>query len=377
MASEAQDVAPGRVSSESEREHASATNRNYRLAVIGGDGIGPEVTSEALKALQAASDRYGFSVSTTEYDLGGRRYVKTGEILPDGVIDELRTHDAILLGAVGTPEVEPGVIERGLLLKLRFVLELSVNLRPIKLYPGVRSPITDLTTERCDILVVRENVEGLYVGAGGLLYPGTDHELATQESLNTRYGVERVVRYALERARERDGRLTLCHKTNVLTYAGALWQRVLNEVAAEYPDVHTDYVNVDAMCVYLVTQPERFDTVVTDNMFGDIITDLGAAIQGGLGLAASANLNVGGGIGMFEPVHGSAPDIAGTGSANPIAAVLSAALCIEHLGEHDAALALEHAAVAVLPELPTLGEGGSSYSTRDIGDRIAAGIAAS
>jgi 3-isopropylmalate dehydrogenase len=348
----------------------------YELAVIGGDGVGPEVTAEALKVAAAASERFGFSLATTDYDLGGRRYLQTGEVLPDSVLDELRRYDAILLGAVGTPDVPPGVLERGLLLKLRFGFDQYVNLRPVKLYPGVPSPVAGLTPERCDMLVVRENTEGLYAGAGGVLYGHTPNEVATQESLNTRHGVERVVRYAFDRAQQRRGQLTLCHKTNVLTFAGDLWQRTVHEVGQEFPDVETDYVHVDAMCLYLVTQPERFDVVVTDNLFGDIVTDLGAAVQGGLGLAASGNLNpTGRAPSMFEPVHGSAPDIAGRGWANPVAAVFSAAMCLAHLGEESAAAAVEAAAAGVLPTLGAMGGEAMGYSTSAIGDQIADAVA--
>ena len=349
---------------------------SYRIAVIAGDGVGPEVTAQALKALRAAADRFGFGVDVSEYDLGGARYLATGEVLPDDVIAELRDHDAMLLGAVGTPEVPPGVLERGLLLRLRGLFDQYVNLRPVKLYPGVASPVAGLTPQRCDLLVVRENTEGLYAGAGGAVYRGTDREVATQESLNTRSGVERVVRDAFERAVARRGQVTLCHKTNVLQFAGDLWQRTFDEVAAEFPEVTTDYVHVDAMCLYLVTQPERFDVVVTDNLFGDIVTDLGAAVQGGLGLAASGNLDpTRRNPSMFEPVHGSAPDIAGRGWANPVAAVLSAAMCLAHLGEAQAAEAVEDAAAAVLPLLGAMGGEGMGYSTSAIGDQIATTIA--
>jgi 3-isopropylmalate dehydrogenase len=348
----------------------------YRIAVIAGDGVGPEVTEQSLKALRAAADRFGFGVDTTDYDLGGNRYLATGEVLPDAVLEELRGHDAILLGAVGTPAVPPGVLERGLLLKLRFDFDQYVNLRPVKLYPGVPSPVAGLTPERCDMVIVRENTEGLYAGAGGSLYRGTPREVATQESLNTRSGVERVVRDAFGRAAARRGHLTLCHKTNVLEFAGGLWQRTFDEVAAEFPGVSTDYVHVDAMCLYMVTTPERFDVVVTDNLFGDIVTDLGAAVQGGLGLAASGNLDPSRrNPSMFEPVHGSAPDIAGRGWANPVAAVLSAALCLAHLGEAKAAVAVEEVAAGVLPSLGAMGGEGMGYSTAAIGDQIATTIA--
>lgn len=340
----------------------------YRFAVIGGDGVGLEVIKESRKVLQAAAGSFGFAQTTTDFDLGAERYLRTGEVLPEAVEDELAEHDAILLGAVGAPRVPPGVLERGLLLKLRFDFDLYVNLRPIKLYPGVASPIAGLTPERCDLVVVRENTEGLYVGAGGIARRDTAQEIATQESINTRFGVERVVRYSFEQAARRRGRLTLCHKTNVLTFAGDLWQRTVLEVAADYPEVTVDYVHVDAACLYLVTQPERFDVIVTDNLFGDIITDLGAAVQGGMGVAASGNINPDRTFpSMFEPVHGSAPDIAGKGRANPVAAILSLAMCLDHLGETDAAVAVEQAAVSVLADLGSMG-------TTEIGDLIAARV---
>jgi 3-isopropylmalate dehydrogenase len=349
---------------------------DLQIALIPGDGVGPEVTAEAVKALRVAATRFDFHVDTTTYDLGGRRYLRTGEVLPDPVLDELRDHDAILLGAVGTPDVPPGILERGLLLRLRSAFDQYVNLRPVRLLPGVESPVAGLTPERCDLVVVRENTEGSYTGAGGVVYRGTPHEIATQESLNTRHGVERVVRYAFELAERRKRRLTLCHKTNVLTFAGDLWQRTVDAVATDHPTVDVDYVHVDAACLYMVSAPERFDVVVTDNLFGDIITDLGAAIQGGLGLAASGNLNPERTApSMFEPVHGSAPDIAGSGQANPVAAVLSAALCLEHLGQDKAAIAVEDAVGVVLPQLAAMGGVEMGYSTKEIGDRIAQAVA--
>lgn len=348
----------------------------YHIAVIGGDGVGPEVTAEAVRVLEEAAAHYGFAFTTTDYDLGGGRYKKTGEVLPESVEDELAEHDAILLGAVGAPDVPPGVLERGLLLKLRFDFDLYVNLRPIKLYPGVSSPVAGLTPDRCDLVVVRENTEGLYAGAGGITRKDTEFEVATQESINTRFGVQRVTQFAFEQAAHRHQRLTLCHKTNVLTYAGDLWQRTVLEVAADYPEVTVDYVHVDAACLYLLTSPERFDVIVTDNLFGDIITDLGAAIQGGLGLAASGNLNPDRVFpSMFEPVHGSAPDIAGKGWANPVAAILSTAMCLQHLGEEDAASGVESAAVSVLPELKTMGGPDMGMSTSEIGRLIAERVA--
>ena len=346
----------------------------YRIAVIGGDGIGPEVVGEALKVLDAVEALEGFTTERTEFDLGGRRYLATGEVLSDATLDELRGFDAILLGAVGTPDVPPGVLERGLLLKLRFAFDQYVNLRPVKLYPGVTSPIAGLTPERCDMLMVRENTESVYAGAGGGLYVGTPHEVATQESVNTRHGVERVLRYAFEAAGRRRGHVTMVHKTNVLIHAGGLWQRTFDEVGdADFPDVKRDYVHVDAACLYLVTQPERFDVVVTENLFGDIITDLAAAVQGGMGLAASGNLDpTGAAPSMFEPVHGSAPDITGTGRADPIAAVISLGHLLDALGESDAAARVDRAVSALLGERDGQVPDGSTVTTADVGDRLVA-----
>jgi 3-isopropylmalate dehydrogenase len=344
----------------------------YRIATIPGDGVGIEVTAEAVKVVDAAASRFGFSVAYSDYDLGGGRYLSTGEVLPESVEEELAGHDAILLGAVGTPDVPPGVLERGLLLKLRFDFDQYVNLRPVKLYEGVPSPIAGLTPDRCDMVVVRENTEGLYAGMGGVFKRDTPDEIATQESINTRIGVERVVRDAFERAGRRRKQLTVAHKTNVLTFAGDLWWRTAQQVHADYPDITLDYVHVDAACLYMVNSPERFDVMVTDNLFGDIVTDLGAAIQGGLGLAASGNLNPTRTYpSMFEPVHGSAPDIAGNGWANPVAAVISAAMCLDHLGLGDAAEAMETAAASVLIELKTMGGPDMGMSTSQIGDLIA------
>lgn len=350
----------------------------YRLAAIPGDGVGVEVTAEAIKAVRAAADRFDFSVDITNYDLGGDRYLRTGEVLPDTIEAELADQDAILLGAVGTPDVPSGVLERGLLLRLRFSFDQYVNVRPVKLYEGAPTPIAGLTPDRCDMVIFRENTEGPYVGAGGFVRRGTPHEIATQESVNTRYGVERIIRRAFDRARRSRRHLTLAHKTNVLNYAGDLWQRTFDDVADDYPEVATDYVHVDAMCLYMITHPERFDVVVTDNLFGDIITDLGAAVQGGMGLAASGNVNPEREFpSMFEPVHGSAPDIAGRGWANPVAAVLCAAMCLDHLGENDAASAVERAAASVLPGLRTMGGPDMGSTTAEIGDRIETAIAES
>ena len=302
----------------------------HKVGIIGGDGIGPEVVAEALKVVAAA----GVQLDTVDYDLGGRRYLATGEVLPDAVLDELRQLDAILLGAIGTPEVPPGVLERGLLLRTRFELDLYVNMRPFT------APASGV-----DFVVVRENTEGTYAGEGGFLRKGTPHEVATQGSVNTRMGVERCVRFAFELAASRPRRhLTLVHKTNVLTFAGDLWQRTVDEVAAELPDVATAYHHVDAACIHMVSDPTRYDVIVTDNLFGDILTDLAGAVTGGIGVAASANLNPARtGPSLFEPVHGSAPDIVGTGTANPVAAILSAVMMLEHLGEADAAARIRKA----------------------------------
>jgi 3-isopropylmalate dehydrogenase len=345
----------------------------HRIAVLGGDGIGPEVVAEGLKVLDRLEELEGFTTERVDYDLGGRRYLATGEVLDDATLDELRGFDAIYLGAVGTPDVPPGVIERGLLLKVRFAFDQYVNLRPVKLYPGVTSPVAGLTPERCDFVVIRENTESVYAGAGGVLYPGTAAEVATQESVNTRHGVERVLRYAFEAARQRDSHLTLVHKTNVLAHAGGLWMRTFEEVGdADFPDVERDYVHVDAACLYIVTQPERFDVVVTENLFGDIITDLGAAVQGGMGLAASGNLDpTRRAPSMFEPVHGSAPDIAGTGKADPVATVMSLGQLLAFLGEHGAAGRVDRAVAALLAERQGSVPDGMGYSTADVGDRLA------
>jgi 3-isopropylmalate dehydrogenase len=309
----------------------------HRIAVIGGDGIGPEVTTVALDVVQAT----GVALETTDIDLGGSRYLRTGDVLPDDELEALRAYDAILVGAVGTPEVPPGVLERGLLLKIRFGLDLYVNLRPFKSGPNAHN-------DGVDFVVIRENTEGTYAGEGGFLRQGTPHEIATQGSVNTRMGVERCVRFAFDLARSRPAKLlTLVHKTNVLTFAGDLWQRTFNDIAAEYADVATNYQHVDAACIYMVSDPGRYDVVVTDNLFGDILTDLAGAISGGIGRAASANLNPARtGPSFFEPVHGSAPDIAGKGLADPRAAVISAAMMLEFLGEVDAAARIRKAVEA-------------------------------
>ena len=341
------------------------------IAVIGGDGIGPEVVAEGLKALSAVTSGTGLKVSTTEYDLGARRWHATGETLPDSVLEEIRGHDAILLGAVGDPGVPSGVLERGLLLKLRFAFDQYVNLRPVRLYPGVLSPLVldRVAPNGIDFVVVREGTEGPYVGNGGALRVGTPAEIATEVSINTRYGVERVVRDAFARARARERKhLTLVHKHNVLVNAGDLWRRTVDEVGAEFPDVATAYQHVDAATIFMVTDPGRFDVIVTDNLFGDILTDIAAAIAGGIGLAASGNINPEGTApSMFEPVHGSAPDIAGQGKADPTAAILSVAMLLDHLGRPQDALRLEQ---AVASDLRT--RGSATRSTSQVGDAIAA-----
>ena len=348
----------------------------HRIAVIGGDGIGPEVTDEALKVLQSVPDA---TFEPTRYDLGAERYLATGEVLPDSVLAEIREHDAILLGAVGgrpgDPNLPPGILERGLLLKLRFSLDHYVNLRPSRVFPGVPTPLADSVLARGDIdfVVVREGTEGPYTGNGGTIRAGTPHEVATEVSLNTAYGVERVVRDAFARAQARPRRkLTLVHKTNVLVHAGAVWSRVVAEVGEEFPEVAVDYLHVDAATIFLTTDPARFDVVVTDNLFGDIITDLAAAVTGGIGLAASGNVNPDRTApSMFEPVHGSAPDIAGQQKADPTAAILSAALLLDHLGHPKAATRVEEAVVADLAERVP----GEARRTSEVGDAIAARVA--
>ncbi len=341
-------------------------SRNIRLAVVPGDGIGPEVVAEGLKVL----DALGLTIEQTAYELGATYWHKTGEALPDTVLEEIRGHDAILLGAVGDPSVPSGVLERGLLLRLRFELDHYVNLRPVRLYPGVTTPLAGVRPEDIDMMVVREGTEGPYAGAGGTLRRGTPHEIATQESVNTAFGVERTVRYAFELAARRPRRkLTLVHKNNVLVYAGDLWSRTVDAVAEEFPEIDVDYCHVDAASMFFVSQPQRFDVIVTDNLFGDIITDLGAAVAGGIGLAASGNLNPAGSApSMFEPVHGSAPDIAGQGKADPTATVLSVALLLDHLGLADEARRVEQ---AVADDIIERQGAWVARSTREAGDDIA------
>ncbi|HOB49355.1 MAG TPA: 3-isopropylmalate dehydrogenase [Mycobacterium sp.] len=333
-----------------------------KLAVIPGDGIGPEVIGEALQVLDVVLP----GVQRTEYDLGARRYHATGEVLPPNIIDELRGYDAILLGAIGDPSVPSGLLERGLLLKIRFELDHHVNLRPSRLYDGVSSPLAG--DPSIDFVVVREGTEGPYTGNGGAIRSGTPHEVATEVSLNTAFGITRVVRYAFEKARARRKHLTLVHKTNVLAFAGSLWSRIVAEVGADYPDVEVAYQHIDAATIHMVTDPGRFDVIVTDNLFGDIITDLAAAVSGGIGLAASGNIDATGtNPSMFEPVHGSAPDIAGTGVADPTAAVMSVALLLSHLGHGEAAARVDAAVAGHLAD-----RGDEALSTAAVGERIRA-----
>ena len=343
----------------------------YKIAVIPGDGTGPEQVNEGLKVLEAVSAKYGFKYETESYDLGGIFYKRTGECLPDSILEELKQFDAIFLGAIGDPDVKPGILERGLLLRLRFELDLYINLRPVKLFPGVDTPIKNKGPEDIDFVVVRENTEGLYTGGGGFLRKGTADEVAIQESINTRKGVERCLRYAFDyTARRKRKKLTLCGKTNVLTYAFDLWERAFHEIGVEYGDIERDYAHVDAICMWMVKNPEWFDVIVTDNMFGDIITDLGAMIQGGMGIAAGGNIHPGK-VSMFEPIGGSAPKYTGKNVINPLAAICSAAMMLDFLGETDAASAVEKAvAEACSKNLKSLNAGQMGYSTSETGDLI-------
>ena len=345
----------------------------YKIAVIPGDGTGPEQVQEGLKVVEAVSAEYGFNYETETYKLGGEFYRQTGEALPDNILQELKSFDAIFLGAIGDPEVKPGILERGLLLKLRFELDLYINLRPIKLYPGVYTPIKEKGPDEINMVVVRENTEGLYAGGGGCLRQGTPDEVAIQESINTRKGVERCLRFAYEYTLEQRDRkkLTLCGKTNVLTYAFDLWERAFYEIGEEYPQIEKDYAHVDAICMWLVKNPEWFDVIVTDNMFGDIITDLGAMIQGGMGVAAGGNIHPGK-VSMFEPIGGSAPKYAGKNIINPVASICAASLMLEHLGEKQASASIEKAvATACDKHLKSLNAGEMGYSTSEVGDLIA------
>jgi len=348
----------------------------YKIATIPGDGTGPEVVREGLKVLEVVGKKYGFKYELINYDLGGERYLKTGEILPDSVIEELRQCSAIFLGAIGHPDVQPGILEKGLLLKARFALQQYINLRPVKLYPGVDCPLKDKGPDDIDFVVVRENNEGLYAGIGGFLKKGTSEEVAIQEMVNTRQGVERCVRYAFEYTRKRGKRkqLLLCAKTNVLTYAHDLWWRVFNEVGEEYKDIKREYAHVDATCMWMVKNPEWFDVIVTCNMFGDIITDLGAMIQGGMGIAAGGNVNPEG-VSMFEPIGGSAPKYTGKNVINPVAAILACTMLLEQLGEDKAAASIERAVIDVVGnKLKGVNAGQMGFSTSEVGDLIAESI---
>ena len=345
----------------------------YKIAVLPGDGTGPEVVNEGLKVLKAVSGKAGFKYELKTFDYNGQRYRKTGEVLPDSAIEEFKKFDAIYLGAVGDPEVKPGILEKGMLLKMRFSLEQYINLRPVKLYPGVWTPVKDKGPEDIDFVVVRENNEGLYVGEGEFIKKGTKDEIALQVSRNSRKGVERCIRYAFEYTRKRNKKkkLTLCGKTNVLTYAWDLWERTFHEVAKEYKDIQTDYTHVDATCMWMIKNPEWFDVIVTDNMFGDIITDLGAMIQGGMGIAAGGNLNPEG-VSMFEPIGGSAPKYTGKNVINPLAAIGAMQMMLEHLGEDKAAAMVERSIMKVTSEkLKSLSAGKMGYSTSEVGDLVA------
>ncbi|MDD2671446.1 MAG: 3-isopropylmalate dehydrogenase [Syntrophales bacterium] len=345
----------------------------YEIGVIPGDGTGPEVTAEAVKALRAAAEVGGLKVRLAEYDLGGERYLRNGELVPDSVLSELKGMKAILLGAIGHPGVKPGILEQGILLKLRFALDLYINLRPVVLYPGVYTPLRDKGPDDIDFVVIRENTEGLYTGSGGFLKKGTPDEIAVQESINTRKGIERCVRYAYEYCRKRNRRkkLTLCGKTNVLTYAFDLWERVFYDVGREFPDIQTDYAHVDATCMWMIKNPEYFDVIVTDNMFGDIITDLGAMIQGGMGIAAGGNIRPGV-TGFFEPIGGSAPKYTGQNKINPLAAICSAQMLLEFLGEEKAASRILAAVKKALQnDIRSLDAGRMGLGTREIGDLVA------
>ena len=350
--------------------------KTYKIAVMGGDGTGPEVVAEGVKVLKVAAGKFNFNLELTDFDYGGERYMRTGEVLPENAVEELSKHDAIFLGAIGHPDVKPGILEKGILLSLRFALDQYINLRPVILYPNVETPIKNKGPEEIDFVVVRENTEGLYAGAGGVLKKGTADEVAIQESINTRKGVERCIRFAFEYARKRNKRkqVTLCGKTNVLTFAFDLWERAFYEVAEEYPDIKTDYAHVDATCMWMIKNPEWFDVIVTDNMFGDIITDLGAMIQGGMGIAAGGNINPEG-VSMFEPIGGSAPKYTGQNVINPLAAIGAAQMMLDSLGESEAAVAVENAIRWVVSEkLESLSAGKMGYGTREVGDLVAGAV---
>ena len=351
--------------------------KSYDIAVIGGDGTGPEVVREAVKVLDAAAKKFGLKLNYTQYDIGGDRYLRTGEILPDSVLGELRKFPAILLGAIGHPEVKPGILEKGILLRTRFELEQYINLRPVKLYDARFCPLKDKKPEDIDFVVVRENNEGLYTGAGGFVFKGTANEVALQESVNTRRGVERCLRFAFELTRKRNKhkKLTLSGKTNVLTYAFDLWERAFHEIGEkDFKDIKRDYAHVDATTMWFVKNPEWFDVIVTDNMFGDIITDLGAMVQGGMGIAAGGNINPQG-TSMFEPIGGSAPKYTGQGVINPLAAICAGQMMLDFLGETTAANAIEATVINVVREkIKSLAAGKMGYTTSQVGDLVASGL---
>ncbi len=352
--------------------------KTHNIAVIGGDGTGPEVARESVKVLKVAAEKFGFKLDFTDYDIGGEAYMRTGEALPDSVLEELKKFPAILLGAIGHPEVKPGILEKGILLRTRFELEQYVNLRPVKLFDERFCPVKDKKPEDVDFVVVRENNEGLYTGSGGFVFKGKPHEVAIQESINTRRGVERCLRYAFEytRKRKKDNKLTLCGKTNVLTYAWDLWERAFHEIGkADFSDITRDYAHVDATTMWFVKNPEWFDVIVTDNMFGDIITDLGAMVQGGMGIAAGGNINPEG-TSMFEPIGGSAPKYTGQNVINPLAAICAGGMMLDFLGEEEAAKKIEDVVIKITREkVKDLGAGRMGYSTTELGDMVASGVA--
>ena len=346
-----------------------------KIAVIPGDGTGPEVTREGIKVLTAASRKFSFPLAFTNFDWGGERYLKTGETLPEGGVEQLRGFDAIYLGAIGHPDVKPGILEQGILLRLRFELDQYINLRPVRLYPNVETPLAGKGPADIDFVIVRENVEGLYIGAGGFLKKGTPDEVALQEMVYTRKGVERCVRFAFELTRKRNKRkkLTMSGKTNVLTYVQDLWYRTFMEVAREYPDITPDYAHIDATTMWMVKNPEWFDVIVTENMFGDIITDLGAMVQGGMGGAAGGNINPQG-VSMFEPIGGSAPKYTGQNIINPVASILAGAMMLDQLGQAKAAEAVERSVIAVIGKMKSMAAGKMGFSTSQVGDMVAAGL---
>jgi len=351
--------------------------KTYNIAVIPGDGTGPEVIREGVKVIQAAASKFGFSLNLNYYDFGGDRYLRTGEVLPDSAIDEFKKYDAIYLGAIGHPDVKPGILEKGILLRIRFELDQYINLRPVKLYPGVPTPLKDKGPEHIDYVVVRENTGGIYTGIGGIMMKNTPHEVAVQSNVYNRHQVERCIRYAFDYTRKRNKKntLALCGKTNVLTYVFDLWERVFHEIGdKEYPDIKREYYHVDATCMWMVKNPEWFDVIVTDNMFGDIITDLGAITQGGMGIAAGGNINPQG-VSMFEPIGGSAPKYTGKNVINPLAAICAGMMMLEHLGEEEAAKAIEKSVMYVTAnKLKGMGAGQMGYSTSEVGDLVANGI---